>query len=97
VRNALRVGLRVSRTAGGRVRLQGSVSPAVPRGRASLQKRSPRERWVTVRRAGVNPLRGDRSRYAFTVRRAGTYRVVVLPRDAFAHVRGTSRERRIRH
>jgi hypothetical protein len=97
VRNALRVGLRVSRTAGGRVRLLGSVSPAVPRGRASLQKRSPRGRWVTVRRAGVNPLRGGRSHYAFTVRRAGTYRVVVLPRDAFAHVRGTSRERRIRH
>jgi hypothetical protein len=96
VRNALRVGLRVTRTAGGRVRLQGSVSPAVPRGRASLQKRSPSGRWVTVRRAGVEPLRGNRSRYAFTVRRRGTYRVVVLPRDAFAHVRGTSRERRIR-
>jgi hypothetical protein len=96
VRNALRVGLRVSRISGGRVRLQGSVSPAVPRGRASLQKRSPSGRWVTVRHAGVKPLRGARSRYAFTVRRRGTYRVVVLPRDAFAHVRGTSRERRIR-
>jgi hypothetical protein len=48
-----------------------------------------------VRRAGVKPLRGSRSRYAFTVRRGGRYRVVVLPRDAFAHVRGTSRERRI--
>jgi hypothetical protein len=95
VRNALRVGLRVSRLGGGRVRLQGSVSPAVPRGRASLQKRSPSGRWVTLRRAGVKPLRGSRSRYAFTVRRRGTYRVVVLPRDAFAHVRGTSRERRI--
>jgi hypothetical protein len=68
----------------------------VPRGLASLQKRSPRGRWVTVRRAAVKPLRGGRSRYAFTVRRRGTYRVVVLPRDAFAHVRGTSRERRIR-
>jgi hypothetical protein len=97
VRNALRVGLRVRRIGGGRVRLQGSVSPAVPRARASLQKRSPRGRWVTVRRAGVKPLRGGRSQYAFTVRRRGTYRVVVLPRDAFAHVRGTSRERRIRH
>jgi hypothetical protein len=96
VRNALRVGLRVSRSSGGRVRLQGSVSPAAPRGLASLQKRSPSGRWVTVRRAGVKPLRGNRSRYAFTVRRRGTYRVVVLPRDAFAHVRGTSRERRIR-
>jgi hypothetical protein len=77
------------------VRLQGAVSPRVPRGRASLQKRSPRGRWVVVRRAAVHALRGGRSRYRFTVRRAGTYRVVVLPRDAFAHVRGISRERRI--
>jgi hypothetical protein len=93
VRNALRVGLRATRTGRHRVRLSGSVNPAVPRGIASLQKRSPRGRWVTLRRAGVKPLRGARSRYAFTVRRAGRYRVVVLPRDAFAHVHGTSRER----
>jgi hypothetical protein len=97
VRSALRVGLRTRRLSGGRVRLQGSVSPAVPRGRASLQKRSPHGQWVVVRRAGVRPLRGGRSRYRFTVRRRGTYRVVVLPRDNFAHVRGTSRERRIAH
>jgi hypothetical protein len=95
VRNALRVGLRPRRVSGGRVRLEGAVSPAVPRGRASLQKRSPRGRWVVVRRAAVRALSGNRSRYRFTVRRRGTYRVVVLPRDAFAHVRGTSRERRI--
>jgi hypothetical protein len=95
VRNALRVGLLARRIAGGRVRLGGSVSPAVPKGRASLQKRSPHGRWVTVRRSRVKPLRDGRSQYAFTVRRRGTYRVMVLPRDAFAHVRGTSRERRI--
>jgi hypothetical protein len=76
--------------------MQGSVSPRVSRGRASLQKRSPRGRWITVLRAGVRPLRGARSRYRFTVRRPGTYRVVVLPRDNFAHVRGISRERSIR-
>jgi hypothetical protein len=95
VRNALRVGLRARRISGGRVRLQGAVSPAVPNGRATLQKRSPRGRWVPVRRAGVHALNGGRSRYAFTVRRRGTYRVSVLPRDAFAHVRGTSRELRV--
>jgi hypothetical protein len=95
VRNALRVGLRARRISAGRVRLQGAVSPAVPNGRATLQKRSPHGRWVRVRRAGVDPLRGGRSRYAFTIRRRGTYRVVVLPRDAFAHVRGTSRALRI--
>jgi hypothetical protein len=95
VRNALRVGLRARRISGGRVRLQGAVSPAVPNGRATLQKRSPRGRWVPVRRAGVHALNGGRSRYAFTVRRRGTYRVSVLPRDAFAHVRGTSRQLRV--
>jgi hypothetical protein len=92
VRNALHVGLRARRISAGRVRLQGAVSPAVPNGRPTLQKRSPRGRWVPVRRAGVHPLAGERSRYLFTVRRRGTYRVVVLPRDAFAHVHGTSRE-----
>jgi hypothetical protein len=96
VRNALRVGLRATRAARHDVRLSGSVSPRVPRGLASLQKRSPHGRWVTLRRAVVKPLRGSRSRYTFTVRRGGRYRVVVLPRDAFAHVRGTSRELRIR-
>jgi hypothetical protein len=92
VRNALRVGLRARRISGGRVRLQGAVSPAVPNGRATLQKRSPSGRWVPLRRAGVHPLAGGRSRYRFTVRRRGAYRVVILPRDNFAHVHGTSRE-----
>jgi hypothetical protein len=96
VRNALRVGLRPRRISGGRVRLQGAVSPAVPNGRATLQKRSPRGRWVPLRRAGVHPLAGGRSRYRFTVRRRGVYRVVVLPRDHFAHVHGTSREVSVR-
>jgi hypothetical protein len=96
VRNALRVGLTARRISGRRHRLQGAVSPAVPHGLASLQKRSPTGRWVTIRRAHVRPLRGGRSRYRFTVRGAGAYRVVVLPRDAFAHVRGTSAVRRIR-
>ena len=63
VRNALRVGLRARRISGGRVRLQGAVSPAVPNGRATLQKRSPSGRWVPLRRAGVHPLAGARSRY----------------------------------
>jgi hypothetical protein len=96
VRNALHVGLRARRISGRRVRLQGAVSPAVPNGRATLQKRSPSGRWVPVRRAGVQPLAGGRSRYVFTVRRRGTYRVVVLPRDHFAHVRGASRQLTLR-
>jgi hypothetical protein len=96
VGNALRVGLRAQRLSGGRVRLQGAVSPAVPHGRAALQKRSLSGRWVPLRRAGVHALSGGRSRYRFTVRRRGAYRVVVLPRDNFAHVHGTSREISVR-
>jgi len=91
VRSALRVGLRVTRLSGGRKRLQGSVSPRVPRGRASLQKRSPSGRWITVRRAGVHPLRGARSRYRFTVSRAGTYRVVVAG-NTLGSIRPLSRD-----
>ena len=97
MRNALRVGLRAARAAPApRAACRARSARACRAGVASLQKRSPHGRWVTLRRAGVKPLRGSRSRYAFTVRRGGRYRVVVLPRDAFAHVRGTSREQRIR-
>ena len=45
----------------------------------------------------MHPLAGGRSRYRFTVRRRGAYRVVVLPRDKFAHVRGASRAVTLRH
>jgi len=97
--SALRVGARAVRLAGRRASVQGAVWPAVPRGRASLQKRSPGGRWVLVRRAGVHGLDATRSRYRFTLRRprrTGTYRVVVLARDGGAHVPGESRALRVR-
>ena len=97
--SALRVGARAIKLDSRRARIQGAVWPAVPQGRASLQKRSPKGRWIRVRRASVRPLDAIRSRYRFTVRRArrtATYRVVVLARDGGAHVPGTSRELRVR-
>ena len=97
--SAVKVGARSRTTSRRRARIRGSIWPLVPRGRVSLQKRSPRGRWATVRRKAARPLGGTRSRYAFSVkrtRRAGRYRVVVLARDGGAHVPGRSREVRVR-
>lgn len=97
--SAVRVGARALKLSARRARITGAVWPAVPQGRASLQKRSPSGRWIRVRRASLRPLDAMRSRYRFTVRRTrrtGTYRVVVLPRDGGLHVSGTSRELRVR-
>jgi hypothetical protein len=92
---AVKVGLRVLRGRRGRVILTGVTFPAVPQGRASLQRLTRRGHWVRVgRRHRLSQLSDDRSRYRFTVRRrhsARTYRVVVDPRDRGAHVRGISR------
>jgi hypothetical protein len=95
---ATKVGLRTQRAGRARIRLLGSIWPAVPRARATLQRRSAAGRWIAVTRRGVGKASGDRSRYAFTVRRARrarTYRVRVVPRDAGAHVTGTSRARQV--
>ena len=77
-----------------RVRLTGSVWPAVPHGRATLERLSRRGHWLRVgRRHRLRPS-GAHSGYGFTVRRgrsARTYRVTVDPRDGGAHARGTSR------
>lgn len=89
--SALRVGARALKLSARRARILGAVWPAMPRGRASLKKRSPSGRWVLVRRTGLRPLDAIRSRYRFTVRRGrrtATYRVVVLARDGGAHVPG---------
>ena len=97
--SALKVGARTRSSGRRRTRIEGSIWPRVPAGRVSLQKRSPRGRWVLVRRRAAQPLDADRSRYRFTVRRgkrAARYRVVVLARDGGAHVPGRSRELRVR-
>jgi hypothetical protein len=98
--SALRVGARAQSVGSRRARVQGSIWPLVPAGRVSLQKRSPRGHWSTVRRHAARRLDANRSRYSFSVKRAkkraSTYRVVVLARDGGAHVPGKSREVRVR-
>jgi hypothetical protein len=91
---AAKVGLRTRRLSGRRFRLEGSIWPAVPAGRASLQRQSRSGRWSPVARTSTSTLSGGRSRYRFTVRRrsrALNYRVVVVPNDGGAHVNGRSR------
>ena len=95
---AVRVGAAVRRASRRAVRVRGSIVPAVPGGRAVLQRRSRRGSWVFVR--GTDPRRAgaNRSRYAFKVRKHSgkrTYRVRVIARDGGAHVPGTSRSVRV--
>lgn len=91
---AVKVGLRVLRGHRRSVRVTGAVWPAVPNGRATLQRLSQRGHWRRIARHRLSPLTGSRSRYVFTVRRARsarTYRVAVDARDGGAHASGTSR------
>jgi hypothetical protein len=91
---AVKVGLRTQRLSGKRVRVTGATWPAVPSGRASLQRQTRSGRWLLVARATPSPLADNRSRYRFTIARrsrALSYRVVVLAHDGGAHVPGTSR------
>jgi hypothetical protein len=99
--SAVKVGARVRSRGRRRARIGGAIWPRVRSGRVSLQKRSPRGRWAVVKRAKARTLDANRSRYAFTVRRAkrkqpaARYRVVVLARDGGAHVPGHSRTVRV--
>jgi hypothetical protein len=91
---AVRVGLITRRASRRRTLLYGSVTPAAPEGRASLQRLSRSGRWLFQRRTALAPHTLNRSRYRFTVprgRRPATYRVVVVANDAGAHVPGRSR------
>jgi hypothetical protein len=91
---AVRVGLITRRASRRRTLLYGSVTPAAPDGRASLQRLSRSGRWLFQRRTALAPHTLNRSRYRFTVprgRRPATYRVVVVANDAGAHVPGRSR------
>jgi hypothetical protein len=91
---AVRDGIRTSRLSRHRVRISGSLAPAVPAGVVSLQRRSASGRWLLVRHAKAR--RG--TRYSFTVRRGRhveTFRTVAVPNDGGLHVRGYSRTVRI--
>ena len=91
---AVKVGLKSSRVSSRRTRVSGTVWPALPNGRASLQRQTKSGRWISVSRRNVT-VSGTRSRYSFTVTRSRTramnYRVLVNPRNNFANASGTSR------
>jgi hypothetical protein len=91
---AVRDGIRTAKLSRHRVRISGTLSPAVPHGVVSLQRRSSSGRWHLVRHAKAR----KGTRYSFTVRRARhaqTFRTVVVPNDDGLHVRGYSRSVRI--
>jgi hypothetical protein len=99
--SAVRVGVKSRSKGRKKATVSGAIWPAVPHGRVSLQKRSPRGHWSVVKRQAAKPLDATRSRYRFTVKRAkrkkpaSRYRVVVLARDGGAHVPGRSRQVRV--
>lgn len=97
---AVRVGISPRRAKSKRrIRFEGSVFPGVPNAVASLQKRSPKGRWVRVRRVRMAESDSSRSKYGVGIRRprrAGRYRVAVLPRDEGLHVTGRSRVIRLK-
>ena len=91
---AVKVGLTTRRLSSRRIELEGATWPAVPAGRASLQRQTQSGRWIPVARASLSPLSSGRSRYRFRVSkrsRALSYRVVVVPNDRGAHVSGHSK------
>lgn len=95
---ALKVGLRITHARRGRTELSGAVWPAVPHGRALVQRQGRRGRWITIAAKRLRPLTLGRSRFRLRMRprrHAKSYRVKVLPRDGGAHVAGTSRTRRV--
>jgi PKD repeat protein len=96
---AASVGVRIRALRIGRVLLSGTIAPATPGARVSLQRRSASGRWILVGRTTMRALRGTRAGYAFRVRRhrrTQTYRVV-LPAAADGTVRrAASRTVRVR-
>ena len=98
IANRVAPGLRVTGTGRTAVSLAGSINPAVPNGRVSVQRRAPSGRWVRIRSVRPQPLRGNRSRYRVAVKRisrTAVVRVVVVPNDRGEHANGASREIRI--
>ena len=88
-----RVGIGAIRRTRRSLRLAGDVSPGLPVGRATLQRRTPGGGWVRWAETALRARDANRSRYRFSVRRSSTtarYRVLVTPYDGGAHEPGTS-------
>lgn len=76
----------------------GIVRPAVASARVSVQRVTAKGRWITLARGAVYAFTKKRSRYAVRVprpSRCAALRVVVIPDDNGAHVRGISRALKI--
>ncbi len=89
VESALLTKLRVTARKRATVQLRGLIYPNAPKARVSIQRQTPRGRWVRVKRVGVTAL-AARSSFRTTVpriSRKSRYRAVVTPNDAGAHVR----------
>lgn len=88
--------LRISARKRTTMQLRGLVYPVIPSGRATVQRRTPKGRWVTVKRARLShTTASNRSAYRVSVPRlagrTARYRVRVSPRDAGAHVTATTK------
>lgn len=98
INNRAATGLRV-RGAGRRtVSISGSINPAIPGGRISVQRLTSKGRWLRIRKLEPRPLRGNRSQYRVRVpriSRTARIRVVAVPADGGEHANGASRELRI--
>jgi hypothetical protein len=95
VHSALLTKLRISKRAKRTMTLRGLVYPAVPQGRAAVQRRTSTGRWIRVRTVKPKqPTAANRSSYSVTVPRLSrktSYRVVVSPKDGGAHVKTTTK------
>ena len=78
------------------LRVRGSVWPALPAGRASLQRLTRSGRWFPVLRAPLTTTLTDRSFYRFTIwrlkKQAARFRIAVVANDGGAHAIGYSRQ-----
>lgn len=95
IRSRLLTKLWISTKRSTAMTLRGSVYPVVPKGRTSVQRRTPKGRWIRVKRATLrHDTTANRSSYTVSVprlTRTARYRVVVLPRDGGAHVTTNSK------
>jgi hypothetical protein len=89
-----RIGIRRTSKTRRALTLTGRVLPALPDGRATLQRRTRSGGWKFVRRKALRTATTRESSYRFRVRRlrrAAVYRVKVSANDGGAHLGSTSR------
>jgi hypothetical protein len=88
VQSALFTKIKIRKPKRASVEIYGLIYPITSKARVSIQRKTPKGRWVRVKRIGVKNL-SDRSRFRTTVpriSRKSIYRAVVSPRDGDAHV-----------